>query len=159
MNSLRKVVALSSLLKSLSAYVQNNRITVNPSEIGNDEPFKLEGKTLHVPDYNYLRNELQVKGALFGFDDKDVLRYSKKLLRLMKKVIPIERRAPLRTFQKIASEEKTTSDDIISFVKKKQGDASYIEEETAQELALKSSQKIYKDLILTKKMCDTHLIF
>ena len=59
----------------------------------------------------------------------------------------------------MVEEKKTTSDEILAFVKKRQGDNSYIDAQAARELAQHSSDKIFRDLIVTKKMCDSNLVF
>ena len=158
MNSLCKVVALSTLLKKLSKYVQNKHITVKPSLTGVKEPFKLEGDIIYVPDFEHLRTKLQYNSALKGFNDKEVLTYCDSLLKLVKKILPVESQAPLRVFLKMIHDEKTTSDEIISFVKKKQGSYKEIDEETAKELVLKTGEDIYKDLIITEQMVEKNFV-
>jgi hypothetical protein len=62
--------------------------------------------------------------------------------------------APFRVFQKSVMDEKSKSDEIISFVKKRQGYSDYKEilPETVQDFAVKTSETIFKNLVITKKM-------
>jgi hypothetical protein len=154
-NSLHKVVALSTLMNHISKYVEKNFIKIEPGIIGNDEPFKLEGNVLHVPEQAHVLT-LQREAAIYGFESQRVLKYCKSLIKLVKSLISIEMTAPLRIFSKRVDEEKSVSDEIIKFVKKEQGYSEYkeITEETAQKLAIKSSDTIFKTLIITKKMID-----
>ena len=154
-NSLHKVVALSTLMNHISKYVENNFIKIVPGIIGNNEPFKLEDKTLYVPDQANLLT-LQRDAAIYGFESQRVLNYCKALIKLVKSLISIEMTAPLRIFSRQVEQEKTKSDEIIDYVKKKQGYSDYkeISQDTTQEFALKTRDTIFKDLIITKKMID-----
>lgn len=158
MNSLCKIVALSTLLKALSKYVQNNHIKIKPGLTGIKEPFKLENDVIHVPEFTHLKTRLQYNSALKGMDDKETYNYCKSLLKLAKKILSVESRAPLRVFSKMIYDKKTTSDDIISFVRKRQGSYKNIEEETAKELAVKAGEDIYKDLIITEQMIEKNFV-
>lgn len=158
MNSLPHVVGLSRIIKILSKHVQNNALTIVPSEIGEKEPFKMEENKIYVPRFKKLK-ELEYNAAIKGFEDKEVFEYSSSLIELVKKITAIETQAPLRVFSKMLDEKKTVSDRIIEFVRKKQGYTETIEEDTARDFALRSSEKIFKDLLITKTMCEVSLIF
>ncbi len=160
MNSLNKIVAMSSIMKHFSKYIQREVKEVKPSSIGNEEPFTYEEGFLHVPQREYI-DILQKSSAFNGFEDENVRMYCKSLLKFVKSITSVESMAPIRVFNKMLNEKKTTSDEIIDFVKKKQGKENYktIEQETARDLALKSSQDLYKDLIITKEMAKQNLIF
>ena len=153
MNSIRKVVALSTLMNNVSKYVEKNFIKIIPGIIGNNDPFKLEDGNLYVPDQAYLSN-LQKESAIYGFESQRVLRYCKSLLKLLKTIVSVEMMAPFRVFQKSVMDEKSKSDEIISFVKKRQGYSDYKEilPETVQDFAVKTSETIFKNLVITKKM-------
>ena len=161
MNSLPSVISTSHVLHSLSKYVQNENIIVQPSDIGNTNPFTLEDNILHVPLENQLKNVLQKNSALLGFDDRYVHKYSKALMSLVKRITPIEYRAPLRRFSQMIESKTTASDEIIKYVKKKQGYTNYekIEQDVAKEFAVKCSDRIYKDILVSKKMSSNTLRF
>ncbi len=158
MNSISKVIAFSSVMKTLSKYVEDNSVEVIPSEIGNEEPFKLEDKRLYVPTHDKLKI-LQKNSAFKGFEDKEVFNYSKSLMDTVKRITSIEMHAPLRIFMERIDERKTASDYLIDYVKKKQGYTDEIEDETAKNFALLNSEKIYKELLITKKMTERNIFF
>ena len=161
MNSFRNIVAMTSVMNSLSKYIQRNKIIVVPSKIGVKEPFKLEDKLLYVPEFKYLKNTLQKNSALYGLEDASIHKYCKSLIKLVKKITPIEARPPLRIFSKMLSERKTVSDEIIKKDGKIQGESESheVQLETAKKIALDYSKKMYKDLVLTKKMAEENLNF
>jgi hypothetical protein len=154
MNSLDKIFAMSNAMKYISRHVENNTITVVPSKTGDSEPFKLEDKTLYVPQMETLL-ELQKNSLIFGFEDRNVLHYCNSFLNLVSSIPDIKKQY-LQVFYRMINDEKTTSDEIIDFVKKKQGkdDFKTVKDSTAQELALELKEKLYKDLLLTKKLAD-----
>lgn len=161
MNKFRNIVGMTSVMNSISKYVQRNKINVIPSQIGNDKPFKLEDDKLYVPEGNYISEILQKNSALYGLESDLVYKYSKSMLRLVKKITPIEFRPQIRTFSKMLSERKTVSDEIIDKVKNIQGPNDYLEVEsdTAKIIALDNAKKMYKDLVLTKKMAEKNIEF
>ena len=161
MNSLRNIVGMTSVMNSISKYVQGNKINVVSSKIGVKEPFKLEDNILHVPEHKYVKNILQKNSAVYGLEDDSIYHYCKAMVKLVKKITPIEARPPLKIFSKMLSERKTCSDYIVQEVKKIQGnsESDFVQPETAKKIALKFSKKIYKDLVLTKKMADKNLMF
>lgn len=157
MNTLSKIAAASIVIKNISKFIENKLITVMPSETGNNEPFKLEENKLYVPNQQKLK-ELHKNSVLCGFDNEEVYHYCVSLLKSVRAMISNELQDSLKVFDNMLEEKKTTSDKILDFVKRKQGysDFKQIEEETAQEIAIRNSENIYKDLLITKKFFDTH---
>jgi hypothetical protein len=154
MNSPSMIVSLSAVLKTITRYINKNKIDILPSEIGNDNPFKLEDNTLYVPEFKYLKENLQKKSALYGIKDNEVFNYCNSLIKLVKKIIPENKKIILNKFSEILEEKETTSDRIIDFVKKKQGEDFYIQEETAKNVAIDSARRLFKDILITKKMYE-----
>lgn len=161
MNSFKNIVGMTSVMNSLSKFVQRNKINVIPSKIGLREPFKLEDNKLYVPENKYLKNVLQKNSALRGLDDASVYKYCDAMIKLVKKITPIEARPPLKIYQKMLSERQTVSDEIIKKVEKIQGksESHQVLPQTARKIALAYSKKMYKDIILTKKMAEQNLGF
>ena len=161
MNSFRNIVAMTSVMNTLAKYVQRNKINVIPSKIGLREPFKLEGNKLYVPEFKYLKNTLQKNSALRGLEDASIYKYCNAMVKLVKQIIPIEARPPLKIYSKMLSQRQTLSDEIINKVIKIQGrsESHEIQSETAKKIALNYSKKMYKDIVLTKKMAEQNLGF
>ena len=63
---------MASLLKFVFRQIYRDFYTVLPSDIGRDEPFKVEGNVIHIPPHTHVRNYLQKESALKGMDSKDV---------------------------------------------------------------------------------------
>jgi hypothetical protein len=161
MNTFKNIISMTSVMNFLSRFVQRNKIDVIPSNIGTKEPFKLEDKKIYVPKHDYLKNVLQKNSALYGLEDAAIYRYSKLMIKLVKKITPIEARPQLKSFSKMLSERKTLSDDIIKRVKKIQGysESHVILPETTKKIVINYSKKMYKDLLISKKMTEQNLGF
>ena len=155
MNSFSRVAAASVMVRRLSKYIDENNIEIVPSSIGNSKGFVLEGKRLYVPEMEVI-NKLQKKSAFSGVEDDSVFNYCQALIKFSLEVIGAESRYLLAPFIKIIDERKTESDKIISAVKHLQGNSNFkeIEQETAQEIACRNFERIYKDMFLTKKVFD-----
>ncbi len=154
MNFPSAIVAGSVLLRRLTKYVRDNDIHIVPSEIGDNEPWKLEDKDLYVPRHEMLTSSLQEKSAIKGLESREIRRYCSNLLRTVEEITG--RKSMLDPFYKMLDEEKTASDRIVSWVEKWQGrdDSKVLREETAKEIALDLSDRVYKDLLLAKKMTE-----
>ncbi len=153
MNHLKNIVSMSLMIKTIMRQLQSEKYSVTPSEIGMEEPFKVEDDTIYIPPSSHVRKELQYLSAYKGLDDPKVYDYSKRLLEFAKEFIPDERKKLIRPFEEMIENKKTVSDEIISFVLKK----GYmidekISKETAGEIALLHSRRFEKDLDETKKM-------
>ncbi|MBD3203382.1 hypothetical protein GF327_03750 [Candidatus Woesearchaeota archaeon] len=156
MNSVKKVAGLCGILKNFIRYINKNKIKIIPDKIGNKNPFKLESDKLYVPQADYLRNVLQKKSAVKGLDSMKIREYCGSLVDFLDKNVIDNNKLILQEFKEILEKRKTTSDEILDYVKKKQGYTNYkrITQETAEELSIKLSDKLFKNLLITRKMSE-----
>ncbi|MFH2021010.1 MAG: hypothetical protein ABIJ34_06340 [archaeon] len=152
MNSFSRILGLSSALKYLSMHIQKSSVAVKQCEEGNNNPFLEEDGELFVPTFDKIK-ALEKSSAEKGFGDDDVYEYAKSFIKYARSIMPSDERGMLDVFQKSIDERKTMSDEIISYVKKKQGDTSIIDDETSQEFSVRTYERMYKDLLNTKKHC------
>lgn len=156
MNTLPLIASSAVVLKNLSRYIEKHNISILPSEIGNSEPFTIEDETLHVPLRQHLQH-LQKNSAFVGMENAHVHDYTKRLLRLTKKVFTKDQYDSIQPLLDMVDEQQTTSDKIIQYVKKIQGkDYQILEKETAQKIALQCANNLYKDVLISKKMFERH---
>jgi hypothetical protein len=153
MNSFSRILGLSTGLKYASKHIQGSSVRVVHSEVGNREPFKEEEGILYIPTYEKVKY-LEKASALHGLDDREVYKYAKRFVDFLERNIPKDQHSMLEVFRKSLDEKKTVSDEIIDFVKKRQGDFSHIEQETAQDYALGAFDRMYRDLSKTKRVCQ-----
>ncbi len=153
MNSFSRIVGLSAGLKYVSKYIQKSSFKVCHDEIGNTDPFKLEDGILYVPTFSRIK-QLEQASALLGFEDKNVNSYAKSFVDFLGEIMPSDKRMMLNVFNNSIDEKKTASDELIGFVKKRQGDASIIDEETSRDFALRSYDRMFRDLVKIKKICS-----
>ena len=149
------LTAAATVIKYILKFVQEENIHVMPSDIGNVEPFKVEGDKLYIPPHTHVRKVLQRNAAYEGLDNDEVYNYCKSMLRLAADVIPKDRAHLLDPFKKCIDERKTVSDEILEFAKKKGADIKEtLPKSIAQEIAIEHASRIYKEIILTKKTLE-----
>ncbi|MBN1502147.1 hypothetical protein JW930_01265 [Candidatus Woesearchaeota archaeon] len=154
MNSPSKVVGLSILMNSITKHISENFIKVLPSEIGNNEPFKIEGDKIYVPNADCLTKILQERSANQGLEDKTVRDYCKALLMVAKKERTNTKNDIVKIFSNMIEEEKTSSDKILEMVRKKEGSTDNISQDTARRISIKMADNLFKDLLITKKISE-----
>ncbi|NTV23935.1 MAG: hypothetical protein HGA85_06220 [Nanoarchaeota archaeon] len=151
MNSFEKILGLSFALKYTSRHIEKSSVSVLPSEIGTENPFREEDNVLHVPTFDKIKS-LEGKSLFSGFESKEALYYSKRFLDYVEKQMPHDERMMLRPFRNAVEEKKTTSDEVIAYVKKRQGESEIIYDDTAKDFALMSHDRIFKDLLKSKSI-------
>lgn len=152
MNHPKYLLGVAVLMKFLLRAVTEDFIIVLPSDIGIDEPFKIEGNIMYVPPHTHVRNFLQYESAYKGYESKELRKYIKKFLRTSKSLM-LEKYKP--TVKKIIAQvnrEKSTSDIIIKRAKKKgYGIDTELPNDVAAEIALKSCGNMLKEIEETRK--------
>ncbi|MBW2978119.1 hypothetical protein KY331_04705 [Candidatus Woesearchaeota archaeon] len=149
MNYPSHLIAVSVLLKFCLKKIQREFIEALPTDIGIEEPFKLENNILHIPPHSLVRNKLQYQSAYHGFDNKEVAEYTKRFFKFAKSVTPKYYSKILRPINNIVNEEKTVSDKIRTRARRLGWDKGYLDKPTAAELALKLSETLESDLKTT----------
>lgn len=152
MNSPKYFIAAATLLKFALNRIYDEELQITPTEIGIKEPFKVEGRTVHVPPQEYVQNVLQVASAYNGISSPKVQQYCRSVLQFAKKTIDQKRMRLLVPFDKIVEEKKTVSDDIIRHARKlgwEQG--TLLQQRTAAHLALKYAEQLPKEIASAKK--------
>jgi hypothetical protein len=115
MNHPDVIFSVSSLLYHLLRSIEKKQIEVEPSDIGVNEPFVLEDKTIYVPPHAHLEH-LQHQSVVHGFDSDVVEDYCSALLNLADKLPGKPRH--LGRVKEMFKKRKTVSDEILDMVKK-----------------------------------------
>ena len=151
-NSPRVIISLATLIENISREVQENYLQVIPSSIGINEPFKKEGNKIYIPPHSRVRFELQPKSAYDGLENDDVYNYCNGLLKLGKTCIPKEKLPLMEPIEKMITDRKTVSDEILAEAKKMGIDIKEkMTNKHAADLALKLSKDLFKEIIMTKQ--------
>ncbi len=146
------ITATGIAMKYILRYVQEESLNIVPSDIGNTEPFKIEGNVMYIPPHTHVRKVLQRNAAYEGLDNNEVYDYCKKLLKFATQCVPKEKAVLLDPFRKIIDERKTVSDEILDFAKKKGADLKEtLPKPIANEIAIDHSRRLFKEIVLTKK--------
>ena len=153
MNQPAYIAGIGAIIKSVLQKLQEEYYAVVPSEIGIKEPFKVEGDTIYIPPYPYVRNGLQKLAAYTGLDNESVFYYCKRFLSFASSNMPRESLRLIEPFKKMLAAKKTVSDEIIEFAKKK-GYKKHITNKFAAEIALEHSERLLKDVIAIKKVIE-----
>lgn len=149
------ILSASTMIKYILKNVQQEFIKVVPSDIGIKEPFKFEKNTLYISPDSNVRTKLQRASAYKGLDSDIIYNYSKRLLKLAKSLVTKKERKFLGPFENMIKERKTVSDGIILEAKKKgYSKGAELPQKVAAEIALNHSHKLFKDILLTKKLVE-----
>ena len=153
MNHPLLILGISTFIKNILQKVQQEFIKVVPSDTGLKEPFKLEGKAMYIPPDSHVRGELQRASAYEGLDNNRIYQYCKRALKLVKQLTPKDESKFIVPFENMLSSRQTVSDELLLEAKKKgykKQDA--LPQKVAAELALNHSKRLFKEIVLTRKL-------
>lgn len=153
MNHPNYIAGIGIITKFILKKLQTEFFAVVPSDIGIKEPFKVEGDTVYIPPFSYVRHNLQKQAAFKGLDDPGVLNYCKRFLRFAKPLLPKRRVKLTSIFQEMLDEKETISDKILKLARKlgwEKGEK--LPASIAQEIALEHSKQLFKEILMTKKI-------
>tara|TARA_Y100000310_G_scaffold242976_1_gene247300 strand:+ start:9406 stop:10737 length:1332 start_codon:yes stop_codon:yes gene_type:complete len=151
MNHPKYVIATSMLLKFVLMNVQRNFLKVIPSDIGVNEPFKLEGNILYIPPYAHLKNKLQVYAAYDGLENKEIVNLCRRFLNFAKSCTKNEYMPVLKPIYDLFSQRKTVSDKIIQrFKKRGYTKKDIVPNDVSAEVALMSCNQLFNEVEKTK---------
>ena len=151
----RYMIAVSILMKYIFKDIHREFYKVVPSDIGIDEPFKLEGNKIYIPPISRVKYKLQKESAIDGFDSPDVYEYCNRFIKLGKKCMNPKYKKVVSPLLNMFKKKRTVSDSIIKRVKKK---GYSLEEklpsEYCPELALKSCSTLLNEIEKTQKQVE-----
>ena len=156
MNYMELIFAMSVLMKYSHKQVHQEFMRVIPSEVGLEEPFKVEGNTLIVPPHTHVRKHLQYHSAYTGLENKDVHNYCTRFFKFAKQYASPKYDNLLKSIQTMLDEKKTTSDSMLAYVKKKgynpKDRDEKIPDEVLREMCLDFSERGSKHLDKTEEL-------
>jgi len=98
---------------------------------------------------------LQKLSAYKGLESDIVYNYCKRFLRFAASTMPNDRLKMIKPFQDMLNKKKTVSDEIIEYAKKKgYKRKESITNKLAAQIALQHSERLLKEIILTRKMIE-----
>lgn len=115
MNQPSVIFMTSRMLVYALKALEQQGISVLPSDIGTDEPFALENETVYVPPHATLKH-MEWQSVTSGFDSEGIRRYCSRLFSLVEKLSGKGRRLSL--LKKMLDERKTVSDGMLEMVRK-----------------------------------------
>lgn len=118
-NHPKYIVAGTVMLKFINRAVNLYNYEVVPSDIGIDEPFKVEGDKIYIPPHTHVRKNLQILSAYDGFDSKEVYKFTGRFLRVARKFTDKEYYPAISPFFKMHRDKRTVSDELIQVFKKR----------------------------------------
>ncbi len=157
MNNLDNVMGMTAVLNYVLEEIQTNFLQVVPSDIGLEEPFKREGNILYIPPHTYVRNNLQYRSAKNGFESKSAKDYVKRFFSFAKTCIPKNKMQIAKPVFNIVSEEKSLSDEILSYSKSKGfNPAKGITPEFAGEISVKFAENYLRSVGRTESLLEKY---
>jgi len=155
MNFPSYIFSCSFLLKRILREIQENFLHVMPSDIGIEEPFKIEGNVVYIPPHTYVRNKLQYLSAYEGLSNDDIRNYCKGFTGLGKKLLDKEYWGIVKKASDLIQDNKTVSDILINQVRKKgYGTNEKVPNDICAEIACRHSKNLIKDIGKTKKLLE-----
>ena len=153
MNYMDNIMGVSTLLNFTLAKVQKDMLIVVPSDIGKEEPFKIEGNIMYIPPHTHVRNHLQYLSAKEGFDNEEVRKYCQRFLRLARSFLPKEHLKIAKPIFEMYNEKESLSDKIIKFAEKKGFRKSgKLNQKLAQEIAINAAEESELKVFETDKL-------
>lgn len=154
-NQPKYIIAASVLMKSVLRALQQEFYEVKASDIGLEEPFKIEGDKIHIPPILHLKKKLQYEALWNGFDSKEVYTYTKRFFKFGKKMTSKEYRHLLSPLGHLIDRKKTVSDVLIRKVKQKGYSLDEkIPPSVCRELSIKSAEHMLKEFDKTLKTVE-----
>lgn len=150
MNSPSNIFSLVTFLKHSSRMIIEKEIDVTP--IKGETKIKLEDNILYVPEMSEVKS-LEKKSARNGLKNKEIRNYCRSVLKLADNFTSNSKKN-MSAFETILGEGETVSDKLIRFVKNEQGNSDFIEKEIAEKFALREYDKLFRDIVFTKKMVE-----
>lgn len=155
MNHPKYVIAGTVLLKYIFRKVQQDFLNVVPSDIGLEEPFKVEGNVLHIPPHTHLRKKLQYFSAYEGFENKEIRDYTRRFFRFAKKCTHRRYYKAIRPLGSTINRNKSVSDILLDkFKKKGYSQEDKIPDDECAKVALSSCTQLYDEIETTKKTIE-----
>jgi len=153
-NYLSISLGISAMIKFILRAIHQEFYHVVPSDIGIEEPFKLDGNVIFIPPHTHIRNKWQYKSAYGGLSDKEIYNACSRLFTLSKKLIYHDYMPLLKSIKKIIDNKETVSDEIINYAKRK-GYTDSLPQEISRKIALIHSKRMIKDVGKIKKLYET----
>jgi hypothetical protein len=151
MNHPEYVIAMGSLLKFVFRQIYRDFYKVFPSDIGLKEPFKVEGKIIHIPPHTHVRNFLQRESAYQGFASREVTDYCRRFFNFAKSFLDVNYVPVVEPLQELLDRRESVSDKIIGrFKRAGYGVEDKIPNEVAADVALKSCRDMLKEVDMTE---------
>ena len=155
MNHPKYVIAGAVLMKSIFRKIQQEYLNVMPSDIGIEEPFKVEGNIVHIPPHTHVRKNLQYHSVYEGFDNKEIRKYTKRFFRFAKWCTDKNYYKVIKPFNDMISRNKSVSDVLLQkFKKEGYGKEDRVPDEVCAKVALSSCKQLYKETEETKKRIE-----
>ena len=155
MNFPSNIISCGFLIKRILREIQEIFLYVMPSDIGIEEPFKIEGNAVYIPPHTHVRNRLQYLSAYEGLTNRDMHNYCQRFVRLAKNLLDKKYWKIVKKTSDLIQNNKTVSDILISQVRKKgYGLDEKIPNDICAEIACNSSKNLIKDIDKTKKLLE-----
>jgi len=150
MNHPKYLMGASVLVKYVLRKIQQDFMKVVPSDIGIEQPFKVEGDIVYIPPHTYVRNTLQRLSAYKGLKNNNLYEYCKRFFRFAKQYSHKRYNNILADLNELLMKRETVSDMLIKKVKRK-GYAldKELPKALCSELALDSAHQLSKEIDAT----------
>jgi len=135
----------SVLMEKIIASIIENEYRAIPSDVGVDEPFKLEDGIIYLPPFSYVKS-IEKLSTLYGFGNTSVHKYVSSLFRLAKKITDINKSPFFDHIKYMLNDSLSISDKIIKLVMSNSDNYKSPSEDVLKYSVLKYTEDIKKVL-------------
>ena len=140
-------IAAAALIKATVKRISDENLKIIPSDLGTKKPFTVEDGHLFVPQERFIHKTLQVHSAYAGIENTYMQTYCKAVFNFAKKDLKGKNRRILRPFATMLTEQRTISDEVLLYAKKKGWEkGTDLQQKTAEEIALHYAEQLKKEI-------------
>ncbi|MFT4303552.1 MAG: hypothetical protein ACMXYG_03235 [Candidatus Woesearchaeota archaeon] len=139
------IVPVTIILRECLHKIQQHYLDVIPTDLGMTKPFLEQNGLLLIPPHTQVRNNLQKASAYEGFENEELVLYTKKFLSFAKTITNDSYKPLIKILEQRIKKRKSVSDEIIQYAKKK-GFSDELNQKQAAKIALVFSRRFELDL-------------
>ncbi|MDD5023335.1 MAG: glutamate-cysteine ligase family protein [Candidatus ainarchaeum sp.] len=149
MNTPLHLFSIALLIEETFSGLLNENIKPIPSDIGIDEPFKIENDIVYLPPFSIVKS-LELLSARYGFENSSVYSYCKAFFDFTRKLSDQKSSKKFKFIKNMLSERKTKSDELLALVKKNGYAKEHVPADFLKYLAIHQADALKKEILVAK---------
>lgn len=130
--------------------IKDKELQMLPSDIGINEPFKIEDDTVYLPPFSIVKS-IELLSTRYGFENSAVHNYCSKFVDFVTKISKTKDKKKFEKVKDMLKKKRTMSDEIISLVKKNNYELNNVPNDFLKYVATYYAKGFRKDMEETEK--------